>query len=154
MRIVTSVIGTVCLPCWYISTLIAAAEKAPVLEMPGAKVEVYKTVADVQLKMYMYFPADHNATDKRPAIVFFFGGGWVNGTPKQFRPHCEYLASRGMVAMAADYRVRSRHGTAAIDCVKDGKSAVRWIRENADRLGVDPQRVAAGGGSAGGHVAA
>ena len=59
-----------------------------------------------------------------------------------------------MVAMAADYRVASRQGTKPFHCVRDGKSAVRWIRQNAKRLGVDPNRVAAGGGSAGGHVAA
>ena len=54
----------------------------------------------------------------------------------------------------ADYRVRSRHNTLAVTCVEDGKSAVRWIRKNAERLGIDPNRIAAGGGSAGGHVAA
>jgi acetyl esterase/lipase len=56
--------------------------------------------------------------------------------------------------MTADYRVANRQGTKAVSCVEDGKSAVRWIRENAGRLGVNPDRVAAGGGSAGGHVAA
>jgi len=123
-------------------------------EMPGAKVEVYKTVGDVKLNIYIYAPEGHKATDKRPAIVFFFGGGWRGGSPVQFLHQCEYLASRGMVAMAADYRVLSRQGTPAIKCVTDAKSAVRWIRANADRLGVDPNRIAAGGGSAGGHIAA
>ena len=56
--------------------------------------------------------------------------------------------------MTADYRVSSRHGTQVVHCVADGKSAVRWIRANAKRLGVDAERIAAGGGSAGGHVAA
>jgi len=59
-----------------------------------------------------------------------------------------------MVAIVADYRVRSRHQTTPFECVKDGKSCVRWIRSHAKRLGIDPQRIAAGGGSAGGHVAA
>lgn len=56
--------------------------------------------------------------------------------------------------MTADYRVSSRHGTPAKACVADAKSAVRWIRANAKRLGVDQDRIAAGGGSAGGHIAA
>lgn len=119
-----------------------------------ARVEVYKTLGDVELKLYIVEPENHRADDKRPAIVFFFGGGWRSGSPVQFAQQCKYLASRGMVAMAADYRVRSRHGTTADACVRDAKSAVRWIRENADRLGVDPDRIAAGGGSAGGHIAA
>ncbi|NQT40137.1 MAG: alpha/beta hydrolase fold domain-containing protein, partial [Planctomycetes bacterium] len=123
-------------------------------ELAGASVEVYKTVGDVKLNMYIFTPEGHKATDRRAAIVFFFGGGWQGGSPKQFHEHSKYLASRGMVAMAADYRVGSRHGVKAVQCVADAKSAVRWIRTNAERLGVDPSRIAAGGGSAGGHLAA
>jgi acetyl esterase/lipase len=59
-----------------------------------------------------------------------------------------------MVAIVADYRVKSRHGVTAKDCVSDAKSAIRWVRENASELGVDSNRIAAGGGSAGGHLAA
>jgi len=123
-------------------------------QMPGAKVEVYKKVGDVKLNMYIYYPEGHRATDKRPAIVFFFGGGWRSGTPQQFSRQAEYFASRGMVAMAADYRVASRHQAKVVDCVQDAKSAIRWVRANAARLGVDPNRIAASGGSAGGHLAA
>jgi acetyl esterase len=123
-------------------------------ELPGAKVEVYKTVGDVKLNMYIFYPKEHKPGERRAAIVFFFGGGWQGGSPGQFQEQCKYLASRGMVAMAADYRVLSRHGTKAVKCVADAKSAVRWIRANADRLGIDPSRIAAGGGSAGGHIAA
>ena len=121
----------------------------------------YKSVADVRdatkrvrLRLHVFKPAGHRASDRRPAIVFYFGGGWVGGTPKQFYPHCEYLASRGMVAMAAEYRVKSRNRTTPLECVKDGKSAIRYVRAHAKELGVDPDRVASGGGSAGGHVAA
>jgi len=124
----------------------------PALE--GAQTELYKTVDDVKLYLHVIRPKGFKASDKRPAIVFFFGGGWNGGSPKQFQEHCRYLASRGMVAMAADYRVKSRNGTSPRECVQDGKSAVRWIRDNAARLGIDPERIAAGGGSAGGHVAA
>lgn len=115
---------------------------------------VYKQVKGVSLQMFIFEPEGHKPTDKRPAIVFFFGGGWVGGNPAQFFPQCKYFASRGMVAMSADYRVKSRHGVTPFECVADGKSAIRWVRANATRLGVDPARIAAGGGSAGGHVAA
>ena len=116
--------------------------------------ETYKQVGDVTLKIDIFEPKQKDPAKKYPAVVFFFGGGWTGGSPSQFYPHCEYLAGRGMIAMAADYRVKSRHGTTPAECVKDGKSAVRWIRANAARLGIDPGRIAAGGGSAGGHVAA
>lgn len=114
----------------------------------------YKTVGDVTLQLHVFLPADHQPTDKRPGIVFFFGGGWKSGSMQHFYPQCEHLASLGMVAMAAEYRVESRHGTTPRQCVMDGKSAMRWVRANAARLGIDANRLAAGGGSAGGHVAA
>jgi acetyl esterase/lipase len=121
----------------------------------GAEHLVYKVASGSKLILNVFYPEGHAPKkDKRPAIVFFFGGGWSGGNPSQFEPHCEYLASRGMVAMSADYRVKSRQGTPPFECVKDGKSAVRWIRQNAKKLGIDPERLAAGGGSAGGHVAA
>ncbi len=107
----------------------------------------------LSLCMHIFEPDLRSDMQIPAAIVFFFGGGWVGGTPEQFYPHCKYLASRGMMAMAAAYRVRSCHGTTPVESVADGQSAVRWIRANADRLGIDAKRVIAAGGSAGGHVA-
>lgn len=118
------------------------------------QVMVYKKTEQGELKLHLFKPPGHQAAEKRPAIVFFFGGGWVGGKPGQFFPHCEYLASRGMVAASAEYRVKLKHGTTPRECVMDGKSALRWLRKHAGELGIDPQRIAAGGGSAGGHVAA
>ncbi|MFG0253933.1 MAG: alpha/beta hydrolase [Rhodopirellula sp. JB053] len=124
----------------------------------------YKTVGDVELKLHVFRPADsspnskspnsESQSSKSPAIVFFFGGGWNSGTPAQFYEQARRMADRGMVAFSADYRVRSRQKTTPFECVSDGKSAVRWIREHAETHGIDPQKVVASGGSAGGHVAA
>ena len=129
-----------------------AKESGEALRMEGARVETYKTVAGTKLEVHIFEPAGAVATN-RPAIVFFFGGGWNTGTPKQFEPQCRQLASRGMVAMTADYRVKSRHGVKPVQCLADARSAIRWVRSNAARLGVDPARIAAAGGSAGGHLA-
>ena len=139
-----------------ISTPSLIAQKNKELpDVPGASTsEVYKKASDWDLKLWIFNPEGHKPEDKRPAIVFFFGGGWNGGTPSQFQQHARYLASRGMVAAVADYRVKSRQGTSPFECVADGKSAVRYLRKNAARLGIDPDRIAAGGGSAGGHVAA
>jgi acetyl esterase/lipase len=122
--------------------------------MDGAKVEVYKTIGGVKLNLYVFEPQGGSVTDKRPAIVFFFGGGWRAGNPQQFEPQCRYLASRGMVAITADYRVSSRHGVKVPEGVQDAKSAIRWVRQNASHFGIDSSRIAAGGGSSGGHLAA
>jgi len=122
--------------------------------LDGARTEVFRRVGDVALELHVFEPADLAESGPRPAIVFFFGGGWNGGSVLQFVPHCRDLAARGLVAIVADYRVSSRHGTTPLECVEDGKAAVRWVRANAERLGVDPDRIAAGGGSAGGHIAA
>ncbi len=123
-------------------------------QMENAKVEIYKIINDIELKLWIFDPPGHGRDAKSPAIVFFFGGGWRQGSPGQFQRHCEYLASRGMVAMAADYRVSGRHGVNPSQCVSDAKSAIRWIKEHSTDLGIDPGRLVAAGGSAGGHLAA
>jgi acetyl esterase/lipase len=87
--------------------------------------------------------------------VFFFGGGWVQGAPTQFNEHSLYFASRGLVCIQAEYRLVDRANPAPpLVCVYDARSALRWVRSHAAELGVDPKRIAAGGGSAGGHLAA
>ncbi|MCL5269241.1 MAG: alpha/beta hydrolase, partial [bacterium] len=78
----------------------------------------------------------------------------TGGTAKQFYPQSAHLANRGMLAATADYRIKSLHGVTPFECVADAKSAVRWMRAHAAELGIDPDRIAAGGGSAGGHLAA
>ena len=120
----------------------------------GTKSFTYKKTKQTDLEMIVHYPPGWKETDKRPAIVFFFGGGWTNGSVKQFEPQATHLASRGMVAARADYRVKSRQGVSPKECVEDAKSAVRWLRQNAAKLGIDPNRIVAAGGSAGGHIAA
>ncbi len=128
---------------------------APAMRRPtGATERVYKHASDADLTLFIYGLTSNPSKAKKSAIVFFFGGGWRGGTPAQFEPHCQYLAERGMVAITAEYRVSSRHSVKALQCVLDAKSAIRWVREHASELGIDPDRIAAGGGSAGGHLAA
>lgn len=146
-KLTTLVLATAMLPAVACQT--SAAQKPK----PTRKI-VYKTVGKVSLQLHLYEPKDHKPKDKRPAVVFFFGGGWNGGAPTQFYTHCAHLAERGMVAAAAEYRVKKKHGTSPDKCVSDGKSAVRYLRANAKKLGIDPDRIVAGGGSAGGHVAA
>jgi len=145
-------IALIILPVGSVAQNQRPVEPAPAT-LPGAETEVYKTVGDVSLPLHIFFPEGHKSGQSLPAIIFFFGGGWRNGSPAQFEKHCTYLASRGMVAITAEYRVWGRHKTKAIACFQDAKSAMRYVRSNAKRLGIDPNRIAAGGGSAGGHLA-
>lgn len=119
----------------------------------------YKTVTGkdglpYHLKLQVFLPEGWQSEDKRPAAVFFHGGGWRGGGPDHFYPQSRYIALRGMVAISVEYRTINRFGTSPRECVKDGKSAMRWITTHAAELGVDPERIVAGGGSAGGHIAA
>ncbi|MBC8375913.1 MAG: alpha/beta hydrolase fold domain-containing protein [FCB group bacterium] len=117
------------------------------------KIVKYKTIGENDLSLYCFYPDDFNPGDSRPAIVFFFGGGWKGGSVQQFFPQSKYLASRGMIAICAQYRT-AKQGAEPYECVEDGKSAIRYVRGHARELGINPQLIAAGGGSAGGHLAA
>lgn len=118
------------------------------------KTFTYKTVGEKQLKIHVHYPPGWKAGDSRPAMIFFFGGGWSSGTTDQFLDQAAYFATRGMVTARADYRVKSRDGVTPDQCVADTRSAVRWMRKNAKKLGIDPKKLVSSGGSAGGHLAA
>ena len=120
---------------------------------PRGEAHVYKTVGDRALKIYVTTPKTDDGG--RPAIVFFHGGGWVGGAPGQFTEHSDYFASRGLVCFQVEYRLLDRKSNdPPTACINDAKSAMRWVRSNAQKFGVDPKRIAAAGGSAGGHLAA
>ena len=137
-----------------------AASAAPPRATPGKEV-VYKTSGGEKQVMELYFPPGHDsAKAKVPAVIFFHGGGWSGGDLKQWRRACDYFASRGLVTATANYQMPTKEEVKALPagesrkrvCVTDGKSAIRWIKSHADELGVDPDRIVAGGGSAGGHI--
>jgi acetyl esterase len=118
------------------------------------RIEVYKQTNQGNLSLHIFEPPRDLKQKSAPAIVFFFGGGWSGGTPKQFYQQAVEFSSKGFMAFSAEYRVSGTHKTTPFECVEDGKSAVRWVRENAETLGIDPNRIVSAGGSAGGHVAA
>jgi acetyl esterase/lipase len=123
------------------------------LSIRGAVTYVYKSIGGTELRLHVFNPPKLSSSMRRPAIIFFFGGGWRSGSVEQFVPQSKYFAERGMVAMVADYRVFRRHKTSPFDAMADAKSAIRWVRSRAGELGIDPDRIVAGGGSAGGHLA-
>lgn len=115
----------------------------------GKSVVVFKTTPQGNLKINLFFPKDWKEGDHRPGIVFFFGGGMAFGDTSQFTMKCEYFAGRGMVAAAPEYRISSKHHTEPEIGLADTRSAIRWLRMNAGSLGIDPQRIVAGGSSSG-----
>lgn len=127
---------------------------------PEGKIYHYKDEGGKRSEIEIHFPAGHNVSKSRvPGIIMFHGGGWKRGDRKQFRFLCHYFAQRGLVAATAHYELANR---AALKkgafpspkrvCIRDAKSAIRWFKQNADELGIDPERIIGGGGSAGAHI--
>ncbi len=89
----------------------------------------------------------------RAAVIFFHGGLWDTPTPSQFVPHCLHFASRGALAIAAETRTASKHRTGPLEAIEDARSLIRWVRENAQALNVDPDKVVIGGAAGGAFLA-
>lgn len=115
---------------------------------------IYKKIDSISLKMEILHPAVMEKNKQYPCIVFFFGGGWKTGVIGQFRNRADHYARNGMVCFLVDYRVSSRQGTTPFESLKDAKSAIRFIRKNADQFQINTDSIVASGGSAGGHLAA
>jgi acetyl esterase/lipase len=136
-----------------ISVTVSAGEQ--IAGQEGIKSLTYKKVGDTELEMKIHYPPDWQAGGKNlPAIVLFFGGGWHAGDITQFRITAPFLAERGMIVVTPEYRTISKHGVTPVQCLADAKSAMRFIYKNAGALGIDASKIAAGGISAGGHLAA
>ena len=114
----------------------------------------YKRIDTISLNLHIYKPLNFSNDSTYNCIVFFHGGGWNNGHPNAFKRQSMYLASRGIIAISAEYRIKNKHNTTPFESVEDAKSAMRYIRKHARKLSINPNMIAAGGGSAGGHLAA
>ncbi len=137
------------------------AERVYSNDSPKGKVYVYKEVDGMTREMEIFFPKDHDPSKKSvPGVIMFHGGGWGSGSRVMFSYQCNYFASRGLVAATVTYKLAKKAGPNKTKgtgsrkrvCITDAKSAIRWYKQNADELGIDPKRIIAGGGSAGGHI--
>ncbi len=115
---------------------------------------VYKKASGRELYLHTFEPEGWKPGDQRPCFLVIHGGGWTGSEPRRMYPFADHFARLGMVGISAEYRLRNaRRGTTVFDCVEDGRSAVRFVRTNAESLGIDPDKIVVSGGSAGGHVA-
>jgi acetyl esterase/lipase len=118
----------------------------------GHLVKTYKTIGPFNLDMHIFLPDSFLNGKKRPVIVCFHGGSWTEGKLDWFFSSCENYAKKGWVACAVEYRTYSRNGTLPFAAVMDARSAIRWLRKNADLYNIDTNRIVATGNSAGGHL--
>jgi len=115
---------------------------------------LYKQIDTTKLLLEVYYPEQVEARKTYPAMVFFFGGGWIGGDRTHFVNHAKYFSKRGIVSFLVDYRTKNKNKTTPFESLKDAKSAIRFIRKNALRFHIDSTKIIASGGSAGGHLAA
>ena len=121
---------------------------------PAPRKRIFKTVGGTALSLYYFTPANVKPAERRPAVVWIHGGGWTGGSVDGFMPHARYCAVRGAIGFNIEYRLVRPEGPSVGDCIADCKSAIRFIRTNAAKFGVDSQKIVVAGDSAGGHLAA
>jgi acetyl esterase/lipase len=124
--------------------------------VPAGEKHVFDDTLGKRGQMEIYFPENHDPSKPVPGVILFHGGGWTSGDLVDFRYHCHYLASRGLVAATSNYELRTKKDDGTMTgkevCVRSAKSAIRYFKQNAGKLGIDPDQIITGGGSAGAHV--
>ncbi len=124
-------------------------------ELEPTRSVVYKRVGERELLLHLFEPPGYAATDRRPCFLAIHGGGWTGMLPRRMYPFAAHFASLGLVGISVQYRLADvAAGITVFDCVRDARSAMRYVRAQAEGLGIDPARIVASGGSAGGHLAA
>lgn len=145
----------------FIMVLFSVDAESVIKNPPEGKVYTFKKDNGMAREIEVHFPKEHKSSKQPvPGIIMFHGGGWSGGSRKQFRYLCHYFANRGLVAATVSYKLADKKAKKAKKkeksfkrvCISDAKSAIRWYKQHADELGIDPQRIIAGGGSAGGHI--
>jgi acetyl esterase/lipase len=151
----TLLLRLLCLKPSLVSLIVAVTcnESPP---RPGpivSSTQTYKTVDGVELKAHIHAPGSPAPPAGFPAAVLLHGGGWSMGEPAWMTGRAERLASLGMLAVAVQYRLSDQKAVTPLEAMEDVRDAIRWMRRNAASLRVDPERIAALGVSAGGHLA-
>jgi acetyl esterase len=117
-------------------------------------VRAYKTVGPTEIKAHIFMAGEPVKGKSRPAIVLLHGGGWNAGSAEWTYDDAKWYAGFGMVAIAGDYRLSDQKNVTPLEAMADARDLIRWVRQNAPELGIDPHRIAVYGISAGGHLAA
>jgi len=117
-------------------------------------VKHYKEIGNIALNAHIFFPPDSIRIEKLPAILIFHSGGWDFGKAEWAFGYCNDFTKLGMVAISVQYRLCSRHQVTPVASIADAKSAIRWVRQNADELNINSNKIVTFGWSAGGHIAA
>lgn len=134
----------------FLSLSAMAAEQTP------HSTVVYKKTGDGELRLFVFQPKEARlGGERRPAVLAIHGGGWQRGSAENTAYIADYFARQGMVGVSLEYRLQNpKTGVGVADCVRDARSAMRYLKAHADELCIDPEKVMVCGVSAGGHLAA
>jgi acetyl esterase/lipase len=121
---------------------------------------IYKQVMGMDLLVDVFYADIALERKRNPAIAFFHGGGWAYGDPAEFHNACRRYAEKGFVTFSFSYRLSIKEdgtvphpGITPVESVKDARSAMRWLKEEAGNWNIDPEMAVAAGQSAGGQLA-
>jgi len=120
----------------------------------------YKKPGGTELKMYMFYTAASQQKKDNTGMAFFHGGGWAFGDPSEFFEACKRYAQLGYITFSVQYRLCKKPDGSypnplitPVECTKDARSAIRWLKANAEMLKINPEKIIVGGQSAGGQLA-
>ena len=150
-------LGRYALPPIVVTALLVCARVAGA-QSAGAAAEptayVFASPGGTDLKAYVFTAKGREPGGKRAGIVIFHGGGWAEGEPSWAFDRARHFAERGLIAVAAQYRLSDGKTITPLDGMADARAIIRWMRTQSATLGLDPSRIVADGWSAGAHLAA
>jgi acetyl esterase/lipase len=140
---------------------LCAQEPAAPTVGPGAEMQAggvhenmpYGTVNGIMLLLDIFEPAGDHGGNARPAVILVHGGGWTSFDKSTMRNLAQFLARNGFVGVPVDYRLFQDDATRWPAQLDDVQRAVRWIRANATKYNIDPNRIVVYGHSSGGQLA-
>jgi acetyl esterase/lipase len=134
--------------------LLVAVKKLNLLDVRPDRTIVYRVNGAQELRLHA-FDAKNRADDSpAPALLLLHGGRWLYGGPEEYYPQCEYFSARGFSCFSAQYRLGANNRPDVRGALSDVQAALQYLIDHADELHIDPLRIAVGGASAGGHLAA
>lgn len=134
--------------------IVLVLKKFDLLEIRPDEKMVYKVVGEKDLTLHFFEAKTDRFGVPHPAMLLFHGGRWQYGSGKGFYPQCEFLAKNGVSCFAAQYRLGSGGLVDVRGAIEDVADALAYLREHSKGLNIDPNRIAVGGGSSGGQLAA
>lgn len=134
--------------------VVAAIIKLDLLAPRPDETFTYAHAGDTDLRLHAFYPDDADPDGPLPALLLFHGGRWQYGGPRSLYPQCRYFAAHGIACFSAEYRLGGQGLVDVRGALEDASEALRYLHDRAETLGIDPNRLYAGGGSSGGHLAA